>query len=234
MKNIKEFKKYALIWICSWAIGLILYSVSNAIKEKEELAGIIMLFATVGLLIAMGISFYAMVVGLLQFRKAYMAQQAGEDVQPYLDKIHYTLPFALPLGFMGFSPMGFIISAILFLIIYKWARYIYSWEDMKAVLLHRNDVSWGRTIRTWLSTIFFVCAALLPLIILAIIIGILYLLGKSGAIDAMFNMVTNTMASAGSSGVKSCASCAYFTGYSCAKSGLGASSSDSACSDFSY
>lgn len=234
MKSAKDFKKYALIWVCSWAIGLILYNVSNAVKEKEELAGVIMLFATIGLLIAMGISFYAMVVGLWQFRKAYMAQQAGEDIQPYLDKIHYTLPFAFPLGFMGFSPMGFVISAVLFYIIYKWGRYIYSWSDIKSVLLHKNGVSWGRTIRTWLSALFFAFAALLPLIMLALLIGLLYLLGKSGVIDGMFNMVTNTMASAGSSGAKSCASCAYFTGYSCAKSGLGASSSDSACSDFSY
>lgn len=83
MKSAKDFKKYALIWVCSWAIGLILYNVSNAVKEKEELAGVIMLFATIGLLIAMGISFYAMVVGLWQFRKAYMAQQAGEDIQPF-------------------------------------------------------------------------------------------------------------------------------------------------------
>ncbi len=210
MKNAKDFKKYALIWGCSWAVGLTLYSISNAIKEEKELAGVIMLFATIGLLIAMGISLYAMVVGLLQFRKAYMAQQAGEDIQPYLDKIHYTLPFALPFGFMGFSPMGFVISAILFFIIYKWARYIYSWEEMKDVLLHRNGVSWGRTILTWLNTIFFLFAALLPLIILAIVIGILYLLGKSGVIDHMFNMVTNTMASAGSSGFNSCANCSHY------------------------
>lgn len=235
MKDAKEFKKYALIWGCSWAVGLVLYSISDAVKDSnEDLAGIVMLFATIGLLIAIGISFYAMVVGLLQFRKAYMAQQAGEDIQPYLDKIHYTLPFALPLGFMGFSPMGFVISAIIFFIIYKWARYLYSWEDMKAVLLHRNDASWGRTIRTWMSVLFFGFAALLPLIILAIIVGILYLLGKLGIIEGFFNMITNTMASAGAPSNRTCASCSYFTGYSCSKNGLGASSGDGACSDFSY
>jgi hypothetical protein len=211
MKNVKEFKKYATIWLCSWAIGLVLYGIASSIKEEKEVAGVIMLLATIGLVTAIGISFYSMVVGLLQFRKAYNAQQAGEDMQPYLDKIHYTLPFALPLGFMGFSPMGFVILAIIFYVIYKWARHIYSWDDMKCVLLHQNGASWGRTIRTWMSSIFFLFAALLPIIILLIIIGILYLLGKSGMINGLFNMAQNTMAGSGTSGFNSCSDCAYYS-----------------------
>ena len=81
---------------------------------------------------------------------------------------------------------------------------------MKSVLLHRDGTSWGRTLLTWVNALFFVFASLYPILILAIFVGILYLLGKMGVIDGLFNMVTNTMASAGSSSSVSCSDCSHY------------------------
>lgn len=215
MKDRQQFLKYAKIWACTWVFGMVMFGIGKFTADIEWLAGIFALLGTISMLFPVGLGFYSGVYAILQFRNAYKAYQAGEDYEVYKTRIHYSLAFAMPLGGLGFSPLGVALAAFLVWMLYKWARPIYDWNEMKDVLLHRNGISWKHTALTWVNVMFFVLVAVIPLVILGIVIGILYLIGKSGIVNGLFNMVTNTMGGAGSSNDDvslghHCSECAYY------------------------
>ena len=214
MKSREQFIRFAVIYACAWLIGMVMFGLAQLTVEIEWLTAIFSILGVLSLLFPVGIGFYAGVYSVLQFRNAYNAYVAGEDYNEYKTRIHYTLPFAFALGGFGFSFIGIALAIFLVWMLHKWARPIYDWNEMKGILLHRNGTSWKRTALTWVNVAFFVLVAIIPLVILGIIIGILYLLGKSGIIDGFFNMVTGTMGGGGGSGVSSafnsCDNCAHY------------------------
>ncbi len=223
------------------AIG---YPAKSMLGEENALSYAVMmiLFVTImawaTTLFAFGA--YSLYRAMSAMHKAKQAFDAGnnEEVSSYKLQTHYSLPFAIPVGIGGFTPFGIVLAFALAYMIYKWGLPLYKWSDIKKVLLHRDGTTWKCTLLTWVNFYFFFIASFYIVLVVSVIIAIIYILFKAGIVqgawEGLTNMVTSTMANAGSSSHRSCASCAYFTGYSCAKSGLGASSSDPACSDFSY
>lgn len=199
MKDRQQFLKYAKIWASTWVFGMAMFGIAQLAVDIEWLAAISSVLGVISLLFPIGLGLYSGVYSVLQFRNAYNAYLAGEDCTIYKTRIHYSLPFAFPLGGLGFSLPGIMLAIFLVWMLHKWARPIYGWNEMKAVLLHRNGTSWKRTALTWVNVMFFVLVAIVPLVILGIIIGIIYLLFKLGIVNGMFDMVINTMGGAGSS-----------------------------------
>lgn len=226
MKDKQQFLKFAKIWTCTWVFGIAMFGLAKLALEIEWLAAICSILAVISLLFPVGLGFYSGVYAILQFRNAYQAYTKGEDYEIYKTRIHYSLPFAFPLGGLGLSLPGIALAIFLVWMLRKWARPIYDWNTMKAILLHRNGTSWKRTALTWVNAMFFILVAIIPLVTLGIIIGIIYILFKLGIVNGMFDMVINTMGGAGTgasgisgsglglggglSGGNSCANCAHF------------------------
>lgn len=226
MKSREQFIKFAIIYACTWLIGMAMFGLAKLVVDIEWLAAIFSIIAVLSLLFPVGFGFYAGVYSVLQFRNAYNAYLAGEDYNEYKMRIHYTLPFAFALGGFGFSFIGIVLAIFLVWMLHKWARPIYDWNEMKAILLHRNGTSWKRTALTWVNVAFFVLVAIIPLVILGIILGIIYLLAKLGIVNGLFDMISSTMGGSGSFGggsgagsglglggspsFNSCANCAHF------------------------
>lgn len=226
MKNREQFIKFAGIYAILWLVGMAMMGLASLCVNIEWLAAIFTIIGVLALLFPVGLGFYAGVYAILQFRNAYKAYEAGEDYEEYKTRIHYTLPFAFALGGFGFSPLGVALAIFLVWMLHKWARPVYNWEEMKGVLLHRNGTSWKRTALTWVNVMFFVLVAIIPLVILAIILGIIYLLAKMGIIDGFFDMISNTMKGSGSFGGSVSGSGAGL--------GLGASSQFNSCADCAH
>ena len=101
---------------------------------------------------------------------------------------------------------------------------------MKAVLMHRNGVSWGRTLLTWVNALFFVFSTIIPLIMLALILWI-------------FDAVTSGSRGGSSSGSGSggssddsfhtCGNCVHYGG-ECPHTNLHMDASDPSCSNFRH
>ncbi len=226
MKNRAQFIRFAIFYAISWSVGMVAMGIASLVVDIEWLAAIFSLIGVLSLLFPVGFGFYAGVYSILQFRNAHKAYLAGEDYNEYKTRIHYTLPFAFAMGGFGFSPIGIVLALFLAWVLYKWARPIYDWTEMKAVLLHRNGTSWKRTALTWVNAMFFILVAIIPLVTLGIIIGIIYLLAKLGIVNGFFDMISNTMGGSGSFGggsgagsglslggsqaFNSCANCAHF------------------------
>lgn len=206
MKNSKQLLAAATLWIGGFVIGMVLAGLAHVSSDVEWLKSIFSALAIVALMVPIPMSCVALVYSLWQFYKI----GKGDNVKERKTKIHYTLPLAFPIGCVGLSPLGFVIAFVLAYALFKWARPHYEWNEVKAVLLHREGNSWGHTLLTWLNVIFFILSAVYPILILTLIFGILYLLGKSGAIDGFFRMITNTMSSVGSSDFVSCDDCKHY------------------------
>lgn len=206
MKNRKQLLAAVALWITGFAIGLLFGGLAYLSQDVEWLKILFSVIAFVALMIPIPMSVGALVYSLWQFFKMHK----GDNVEERKTKIHYTLPLAFPIAFTGLSFLSFVFAFFLAYILLKWAKPHYDWNEMKSVLLHRDGTSWGRTLLTWVNALFFIFASLYPILILAIFVGILYLLGKMGVIDGLFNMVTNTMASAGSSSSVSCSDCSHY------------------------
>ena len=217
MKDRAQFLKVFFLQIILFLCTAIVFSDTASLEETGDalpiaFTPITVIFGVLPALVLVAISVYAAVFSLKQFKKAYLALKSGGNVQEYKDKIHYTLPLAFPLAGLGFSFLSVVFAAILVYIIYKWGRYLYSWEDMKRVLFHRGGVTWGRTILTWVNALFFLFAGFIPLIIAALILYIV-----SG-------VLSGSGSSSGSSGEqprdldaewRTCKHCAYYDGFEC-------------------
>ena len=191
MKNRKQLLAAVALWIAGFSIGLLFGGLAYLSQDVEWLKILFSVIAFVALMIPIPMSVGALVYSLWQFFK----MRKGDNVEERKTKIHYTLPLAFPIASTGLSFLSFVFAFFLAYVLLKWAKPHYDWNEMKSVLLHRDGTSWGRTLLTWVNALF---------------VGILYLLGKMGVIDGLFNMVTNTMASAGSSSSVSCSDCSHY------------------------
>ena len=159
---------------------------------------------------------YSLYRAMSAMYKAKKALDAGnnEEVSAYKLQIHYSLPFAIPVGIGGFTPFGIVLAFALAYMIYKWGLPLYKWSDMKKVLFHKDGTTWKCTLLTWANFYFFFIASFYIVFVVSVIIAIIYLLFKLGiaqaAWEGLTNLVTNTMASAGSSGFNSCANCSHY------------------------
>lgn len=149
--------------------------------------------------------------------KAKQAFDAGndEEVAAYKLQIHYSLPFAFPVGIGGFTPFGIVLAFALAYMIYKWGLPLYKWSDVKKALFHKDGTTWKCTLLTWANFYFFFMASFYIVFVVSIIVAIIYLLFKLGVAQAAWegltNLVSNTMANAGSSSrYNSCHDCAYY------------------------
>lgn len=220
------------------AIG---YPAKLMLGEENGLSQAVgLIFAAVFTLYALtifGYGVYSLYRGMRAMYNGKKAFDANEDVSAYKLEIHYSLPFAFPIASIGFTPVGIVLAFVLAYMIYKWGLSLYKWSDMKKVLFHKEGTTWKCTMLTWFNFYIFIVASFYPVIVTSIIIGIIYILFKTGvaqgAWEGLTNMVTNTMADAGSSdSFHTCRNCIYYgAAGECAKSHLFMQPNES-CSDF--
>jgi hypothetical protein len=233
MRDRAQLLKVFLLEIALCACAAIVFSNAASMVETGDvldgnLTPITVLLGVLPALAVVGISVCAAVYSLKQFKPAYKALRRGENVREYMDKIHYTLPLAFPLGGLGFSFLSVIFAAILAYIIFKWGRYLYPWSQMKNILLHRRGVSWGRTLLTWVNLLFFFFAGFVPLLTIVIFFAIIsgFLSGsgsRSGSSDERPRDLDAEW--------RTCKHCAYYDGSECLRTGLHMDLGDS-CSNF--
>lgn len=212
MKNKYELLGYALMWLAAAAVVLLVGALSYWLQDYEGLSKGLMTATRILLVIPVGASLAAAVYSIVMLRKGVKAVESGEDNLPYLVKVHYTMPLALPLAYMGFSIWSIAFSILLVYSIYKWALPQYPWKGVKRMLFHSDGVSWTTTIITWVNLLFFISAGLIPLLSLLLIVVVLYIFGQSGAIEYMLNSANGV---GGGSGSRTCSSCAFYSGGGC-------------------
>ena len=234
MRDRSQFIKFFLLQIALFACAAIAFKSGARLEEGSSLpdfsAPLVVVFGVFPALILVAISIWAAVTALMQFKKAYRASKAGMSAKEYKDIVHYTLPLAFPLAGLGFSFLSVIFAAILAYIIFKWGRYLYPWEPMKRILLHRDGVSWERTVITWINALFFLFAGFLPLltvvIFAAIITGFLSGTGSGSGSNSSGEQPGNS-----DDEWRTCKHCAYYDGFECHRTNEYPKPNDS-CSSF--
>ena len=160
---------------------------------------------------------YSLYRAMRAMYKAKQALDAGdqEAVAARKLEIHYSLPFAIPVGIGGFTPFGIALAFVLAYMIYKWGLPLYKWGDVKKILFHKEGTTWKCTLLTWVNFYFFIIASFYIVIVVSLIVAAVYLLYKLGVITAAWegltNMVINTMEKAGSTPANnSCFDCVFY------------------------
>ena len=206
MKNKLQLIAAAFWWVCGFVVGMIFLGLSRLSSEIEWLETTFTVLATIAFLIPAPMSLWAFCYSFWQFYKMGKKDNVAERKR----RIHYTLPLAFPVAVAGFSPISIVLAIVWFYAIYKWARPHYSKAEMKAVLMHRNGVSWGRTLLSWVNALFFVFSTIIPLIMLALILWIFDAV-TSGSRGGSSSGSGSGSGSSGDS-FRCCSNCAYYSG----------------------
>ena len=229
MKNKHQLIAAAFWWICGFVIGMAFVGFARLAEDIKWLETIFYVLAAVALAIPVPMSLWAFCYSFWQFYK----MGKGDDVEERKRRIHYTLPLAFPMAAGGFSILSIVLALVWFYALYKWARPHYNKAEMKAVLLHRGNVSWGRTLLTWVNVLFFVFATIIPLIMLALI---LWIIDAVTSASSRGGSSSGSGSGSGSSGdsFRSCSNCAYYSsGSECPYTHSHMDPSDS-CSNFKH
>lgn len=205
MKNKQQLITAAIFWLGGFLIGMAFVGLAQLPVEGEWFKGLMIVIAGLAFMIPVPMSLWALVYSFWQFYKL----GKGDDVQERKRRIHYTLPLAFPVASTGFSLLGVVMAIAWFYAIYKWARPYYDKEQMKAILFHRGNVSWGRCLLTWINVLFFVFATIIPLVMVALILFVINAFVSSGSRGGS----SSGSDSDGSSGdsFRSCGNCAYYS-----------------------
>lgn len=237
MKNRKELLVAVGIWLTVAALTFLSSYLGELTSDTEALSNMFHKISIVLFFVALAMSILAALYSVWMMYRANTARKEKriDDCIASMVKIRYTMPLGLPLVFIGFRWWIVLLAVVMVYGVYKWGLKLYPWNSIKQSLTHKNGTTWETTILVWINLIFFIGACIIPLACFAIMTALLYLFGSTGIVDRMIKDV-NGVNSGGKSGAPhtTCANCAYFTGYSCSKTDLGASSNDPSCPNFSY
>ena len=229
MKNKHQLIAAAFWWVCGFVVGMAFVGLAHLAESVKWLETVFYVLAAIAFLIPAPMSLWAFCYSFWQFYK----MGKGDDVEERKRRIHYTLPLAFPMVVGGFSVLSIVFALVWFYAIYKWARPHYNKAEMKAVLMHRNGVSWGRTLLTWVNALFFVFSTIIPLIMLALILWIFDAVTSAGSRGGSRSGSGSGSGSSGDS-FRCCSNCAYYSGGSeCPYTHSHMNPSDS-CSNFKH